>query len=114
MKAATSTPERQEKLLRLALNPGATEGEAVAAFLKFKRAVIRTGSADVWLSPAAQERVPPFARVVVPFGQYRGQTLAQVLEKDFEYLGWLAGIAREPLRTRVRQTLRWVERGGSR
>ncbi|HUF60549.1 MAG TPA: hypothetical protein VMN36_00610, partial [Verrucomicrobiales bacterium] len=59
METATSTPEKQAKLLRLALDPAAPEGEAVAAFLKFKRAVLREGSSAVWFGGQAAAPAPP-------------------------------------------------------
>jgi len=47
--------------------------------------------------------------VTVPFGKFRGWPLGELPD---DYLGWLSGIARQPLRSHVVAEIERRERGG--
>lgn len=79
--------QQSQKLLRLALNNAAAEGEWRTAAIKFISA-LRDNSVDAddlihGCRPAKKPKNPPY---FMPFGQYKGVSLAKI---PTEYLVWI-------------------------
>jgi hypothetical protein len=77
----------EEKLLRLALCPGAASGEYASAALKFFQALRARGvKAEELQSPAPPKRFPGHpVGVRMPFGRFRNQPIGDVPDS---YLRW--------------------------
>jgi hypothetical protein len=98
--------DRAKKLLAYALNPAATEAEMVNAATKAVAAMKAAGmTADDVLGDTASGRtvnvrevrvpvyrVPPES-FRMPFGKYRGKTLAEVFTADPPYIRWFVNKA---------------------
>ena len=111
-----SVPERLEKLLRLAVDPGAAEGERINACTMFVRQVRAVGltyadviaaltpavkpSRVVAASPASQSARASACsdgdgwgedwwNVTMPFGKHSGETVGDILDDDSGYITWL-------------------------
>ena len=106
--------QKQAKILKLALDPVATEGEwQNAAILLFKS--LRSSGAtyhDVDLSDASgnlREFQPNQAMLdkVMPFGKFSGTRLRDL---DYDYLEWLHSVSLKPrMRAAVDHTMEWHE-----
>jgi hypothetical protein len=82
--------DRIVKCLRLALDDGASEGEAQAAAC---RAITLMRKAGITVESLVQStiyryRMPPDS-MRLPFGKYRGESLSYVVAHDPRYLRWL-------------------------
>lgn len=115
------------KLLRLAFDPSAAEGEAVNALTMAVRQARRDGlvfgdvvamiSPDRQLPPpAARATEPASLRVRMPFGKHKGLTLGEIAERDLPYLRWaINNIDRRPdLTEAMRAVQRWYSGDGRR
>lgn len=82
----SSRTSRAEKLLRLALDPAASDGEIVQACRAYQR-MVREADMDPLALLTAREADCPDARL--PFGKYRGQLVSVIFRHDPDYLVWL-------------------------
>jgi len=82
---ATSRNSRAEKLLRLALDCAASDGEIVGACRALQRMARESGSDPLSLVLAR----PDCPDAQIPFGKHRGQLLSVVFRDDPDYLEWL-------------------------
>jgi hypothetical protein len=88
-----------EKILRLALDTAATDGEAESAACALVRNWRKAGvTAEDIIGVRLPPRLPPKA---MPFGQYRGLSIATIADDDPEYLRWVLSTC-----TRLRPGLR--------
>jgi hypothetical protein len=92
------------QLLRFALDPAASEGEATNAAAKMvtvaRRERVQFEHLQTALVPAPKREKPerPAAcSVTLNFGKYTGATLAEVAQNDIEYLRWIIeNVSRKP------------------
>lgn len=91
-----ATGRRLEALLRRALCPAASDGEAENSAVHFVRACRRErigfdslGSVFRAL-PALEQRQPDACEVVLPWGKHQGRTLKWVAVNAPSYLRWLS------------------------
>ena len=90
------------KLLRLALDR-CSEHEADSAACKLFDILRKDGVAwdKVW-----QKLHPGPGNTVMPWGQYKGWSLAEIADKDKDYLAWVADKAKSDfIRRAAQQTL---------
>ena len=77
--------ERAVKLLQLALNPAAHEGEWANAFAKIRKMATNVDQlVDLLAEPEANSDDTPF----FPFGKYKGYTVKEIWKCDPGYLQW--------------------------
>lgn len=112
------------KLLRLAFDPGAAEGEAVnaaaAAVKHARRFSIDYAGVCELIGPSHQlpptmPQQPAAVHVLMPFGKHRGLTLGEIAQRDIKYLTWaIANLEdQDELVAAMRTTLEWLGgRGG--
>jgi hypothetical protein len=88
---ASSVREKVEKILRLALCPGAPQGEWQSAALALIRTLRASGAtAEDVLSPPARATVyTPLSCPIVRFGKYRDRTVRWIVENDPSYAEWV-------------------------
>jgi hypothetical protein len=97
-RSPTMNPQA-EKILRLALDTAATDGEAESAAVMLIRNWRASGvTAEDILGQTTSARLPA---KVMPFGQYKGASIAAIEREDPEYLQWVLATC-----TRRRQGLR--------
>jgi hypothetical protein len=94
--------EREQKLLRLALDPAAPTGEYSVAATKFIESLRkRSFQVDQLTSPGrrapkakrARRKKPPepdYGEYLMPFGRYKGYSLRHIYARDPGYLEWVA------------------------
>ena len=98
---ATDTARRCASLLRVVLDPSASDGEAINHATHFARQARRAGlTPDVLaqaiapvsrqLPPPKASEPPPACWICMPFGKYAGLELAEIAKRDLGYLRWLA------------------------
>lgn len=87
-----------EKLLRRALDPAASEGEATNSAQKMvvvaRRENVTYDAMITTLAPPAREvpvehEDPPYYGVTLKFGKYSGMRLRDVADEDIDYLVWM-------------------------
>jgi CHASE2 domain-containing sensor protein len=106
-------PDTAVKVLALAMNDAAYEGERAAALSRFVALLRSHGIAPAELgtghAPALEKQI--WRRFPMPFGKYRGRALMEI---DEGYLIWLAGLEdlREPLKTYLARELEYRHHGG--
>jgi uncharacterized protein (DUF3820 family) len=99
--AVLTTDPRIEKLLRLALDPAAPDGEAKAAALRILHLARTAGvTAEQVLAGVSAvpgdddsddvESCPWWEDVVLPFGKYKGETIGDVMRENPGYIRWCA------------------------
>ena len=86
-----SSREKVDKILRLALCPGAPEGEWQAAAYALIRMLRSSGAKaeDVLSVPAIATSQPVSASPIMCFGKYRECTVRWIVENDPSYAEWL-------------------------
>lgn len=103
--------EKALNILRLALDPGTGEMEAIAALRGLRRlyaadpAILENGRQA---QQVAAQPTLDWRNKLVPFGKYRGSTLGAIADDDPDYIVWLSGWTglREPMATYVCLALR--------
>jgi hypothetical protein len=100
---------REVKLLKLALDPGASSSEAEVASVKLIRSLRSRGVQATSMLPVLSAS-SGLGDVVIDFGKYRGRPLGQV---PFDYLHWaLSNVTNRP--ELVRQIREFLARVGAR
>lgn len=80
-------PPQSEKILRLALNSAASEGEWQAAAVKFISALRGNGTSAEEVIAAATPKAPAWTSLYrMPFGQYKGMAVSDI---PSDYLQWI-------------------------
>ena len=82
----SKSSQRASKLLRLALDAAASDGEIVQACRALQRMASQSGNDPLALVLASEAEFPD-ARI--PFGKHRGQLVSVVFRDDPDYLEWL-------------------------
>ena len=110
----TPLPGTAAKVLALALDDAAHDGERMAAALKFVT-VLRSHGIEVGqlvIAGPGESALPSWRTHRMPFGKHKGVPLREI---DDAYLLWLAGRSglREPLRTYLRWEINLRQRAAS-
>ena len=111
--ASNCNPDRAVKLIRLALDSGATEPEAIAAGAKGFAELRRRGISFQELAHALAREAriaaaprPAMDALCMPFGKFEGQTLAKILAQAPDYLRWV----RQNCATTAPNVVAWINR----
>lgn len=107
--------ERLIKLLRLAVNPGALDAEAMAAFSAVRKTGVTWEALVAVVADYSEtngegpRKRPEWFDRKLNFGKHKGKHLGLIVKEDPDYMEWILDNARigETLRRDIEEAVRW-------